>query len=103
MNQRAVLLAGAAIGAVVLLVVGVVFLLLHWWDVPGTTDRAEPRPVVRQGAAPLETAPQLDLATYRARKERELHGLGWVDRQRGIAHIPIETAMDILAQRGGAR
>ena len=46
--------------------------------------------------AGLRSAPQQDLAAYRAEKEARLHGFGWVDAQRGIAHIPIESAMDLL-------
>lgn len=32
-----------------------------------------------------------------------LSGYGWVDRQAGIAHIPIDRAMAILAERGWPR
>ena len=30
----------------------------------------------------------------------QLNGYGWVDRKAGIAHIPIERAIDILATTG---
>lgn len=48
----------------------------------------------------LQTDPQADLAAY-VRKEQHLLGsYGWVDRGRGIAHIPIEVAMRRLARTG---
>jgi hypothetical protein len=31
---------------------------------------------------------------------RRLEGAGWVDRDAGIVHVPIEQAMEIVAQRG---
>jgi hypothetical protein len=35
---------------------------------------------------------------------RWLDSYGWVDRQRGVVHVPIETAIDMLvARRSGAR
>jgi hypothetical protein len=36
----------------------------------------------------------------RAAEEAQLHSYRWVDREAGIAAIPIERAMEILAQRG---
>jgi hypothetical protein len=48
----------------------------------------------------LQTDPEADLAAY-VRKEQHLLGsYGWVDREHGIAHIPIEIAMERLARTG---
>ena len=99
---RPILWVAFAIGAVVVLVIVAVFLLLHLWHTDPGEDRVRmPDPVAVPGAA-LETAPQTDMATYLAQKRRLLDSAGWVDAQRGIAHIPIEDAMAILAA-GGAR
>jgi hypothetical protein len=48
----------------------------------------------------LQTDPQDDLRVFRAREEARLDGYGWVDRSRGVAHIPIEEAMKRLAAQG---
>lgn len=101
MNTRAIVLSGAAIALTVVLVAAAVFLLLQWWDVAPDTGRAERDYAALAARANLRAAPQPDLAAYRAQKERRLHGFGWVDAQRGIAHIPIEQAMELLA--AGAR
>jgi len=54
----------------------------------------------RQPPTPnLQVRPEVDLATLRAREAARLHGYGWVDQSQGIAHIPIERAIEILAQR----
>jgi hypothetical protein len=43
-----------------------------------------------------ETSRGLD---ERAAHRRELDGLGWVDRDAGIAHIPIDRAIDMVVAR----
>lgn len=34
----------------------------------------------------------------RAEQEKQLHGYGYVDREKTIAHIPIERAIDIVSE-----
>ncbi len=43
--------------------------------------------------------PVANLAAYRATQTRRLEGYGWVDREAGIAHIPVERAMQILSRQ----
>ena len=55
--------------------------------------------IITSTEARLQTAPARDLAVLRAREDRELHGTEWLDRQAGIARIPIEQAMALLLKR----
>jgi len=48
----------------------------------------------------LQTNPQGDLRQLRAREDEALRGYGWVDKNAGVARIPIEEAMKIVVQRG---
>ena len=48
----------------------------------------------------LQPNPAADLNKFRAQEEEILNSYGWADQQAGIAHIPIEQAIDIIAQRG---
>lgn len=48
----------------------------------------------------LQTDPAADLGAYVRREQQLLDSYGWVDRERGIAHIPIEAAMERLARTG---
>lgn len=41
---------------------------------------------------------QLD--AERVKEEQQLNSYGWVDEKAGVAHIPIERAMELTAQRG---
>jgi hypothetical protein len=67
-NVRAIACAGLAIGVTVTAVVAAVFLLLAHWDLPARVDRVRlPYELVIDGPA-LQSAPQSDLAQYRAHK-----------------------------------
>lgn len=48
----------------------------------------------------LQPAPKDDLAAFRAQEEAVLQRLAWVDPTAGVAQIPIDRAMALLAERG---
>ena len=48
----------------------------------------------------LQTTPSSDLEILRAREKERLNSYGWVDEAQGVVRIPIERAMDIVAERG---
>ena len=48
----------------------------------------------------LQKKPQDDLKRFELEQRMALSGYGWVDRAKGIARIPIEEAMRIVAARG---
>lgn len=48
----------------------------------------------------LQTDPPSELKAFRAEEEARLNSYGWVDRQKGVVHIPIEQAMKELAAKG---
>lgn len=94
--QRVLLVAGIIVLTLVL-VAAAVWGLLVLWRAPGAGPN-QPRNFQPQ-APRLEAAPQDERAAYVAEKEKRLHAYGWVDRQAGIAHVPIEVAMDMMANR----
>ena len=49
-------------------------------------------------APQLQVNPSTDLIQLRAREQARLDSYGWVDRQQGLVHIPIERAMEMLAE-----
>ncbi|MBZ5618776.1 MAG: hypothetical protein LAQ69_08650 [Acidobacteriia bacterium] len=51
-------------------------------------------------APQLETNPPLDLKAMRAAEDQILTSYGWVDQQKGVVRVPIDRAIDLLAQRG---
>jgi hypothetical protein len=48
----------------------------------------------------LQVRPQIDLATFRARENAILTTYAWVDKEHGIARIPVEEAMRLVAEQG---
>ena len=58
------------------------------------------QPFPREGHVPREDTPVTDLVSMRAREETQLHSYGWDDQQKGVVHIPIENAKQLMLQRG---
>ncbi len=50
----------------------------------------------------LQADPSAELRVLREQKRAILNGYGWVDREKGIAHIPLNRAMDLLAKKAGS-
>ena len=48
----------------------------------------------------LETDEPREITAFRMREEQTLHSYGWVDHSAGVVRIPIDRAMELLAQRG---
>jgi hypothetical protein len=49
---------------------------------------------------PLQVSPRADIDALRKRDEKALQTIGWIDRERGIARVPIEAAMEMVANNG---
>ena len=52
------------------------------------------------GAPLLEVDERNQLQKFVLDQEKQLHSYGWVDQKAGVAHIPIDRAMELLAERG---
>jgi hypothetical protein len=48
----------------------------------------------------LERDDEYEMKVYREEERAALANYGWVDPKAGIAHIPIDRAIEILAERG---
>jgi hypothetical protein len=85
----------AAVLAGSLLAVLLGMVALYQWLQPPT-----PVPMASLPPAPrLQPDPAADLAVERARQQARLQGYAWVDRDAGIARIPIGRAMALLVER----
>ena len=94
--------AGLAVLAVTVLLLmgGLLWLLSGGW--PPRQGIVTPMvPAPNMSPEPdLQVASSLDYQAMRAAEEAQLHSYRWVDREAGIAAIPIERAMEILAGGG---
>jgi len=94
-----------------LLGVALVVHVLLWW-LFGVFERQNarkqtqvyPMAVSEQNRLPpaprFQENPQQELQELRAKQKALLEGYGWVNKDAGIARIPIEEAMKIVIQRG---
>jgi hypothetical protein len=48
----------------------------------------------------LEEDERGQMRDFRLKEEKQLNTYGWVDEKAGVAHIPIERAMELVAERG---
>ena len=68
--------------------------------------RQEPGAASRVHLAPdydgplLQVKPEEDLRWMRAHNAIDLNDYGWVDQPAGVVRLPIDRAMDLLAERG---
>jgi hypothetical protein len=105
-NVRALWWLGVAFvvsGIVLHAAVWIVFVFLERRETAGTTP---PNPLVveQESRLPpeprLQPAPHADLARFRAQEDGLLTSYGWVDRNKDVVRIPIERAMQLVAERG---
>jgi hypothetical protein len=88
---------GIAMG-IALLIAMLIWLRQTRWAPPPPSHA----PFAQQALPPpprLQTQPQADLARLRQANAQRLHSYGWVDQAQGIAHIPIEQAMNVYVIR----
>jgi hypothetical protein len=67
---------------------------------PDAPSRIALEPHMIAPAPQLQTAPTTDLRNLEAAEEAKLNSYGWVDKPTAVIRIPIERAMDLIAQRG---
>ena len=69
-------------------------------DTSSDTRVVPPSEITKFPEPRLEQNERLEIKDFRLTEEKTLNSYGWVDEQSGVAHIPIERAMEIIAQRG---
>lgn len=109
--DREISLKGIVYTGAVLAGVVVISAVLMWWMSVGLKthlEAADPPPPVlpeaREQELPpeprLQTSPEEDLRLLRQEEDEYLYGYGWVDENAGLARVPIERAMELLAAEG---
>lgn len=95
--------AGLAVALAVSMVVTGVFLwwLAHHPPSPVRASRIAEPGLTPRGPVVVELS-RGELAHYLAQQRDLLSSYGWIDRGNGIVRIPIERAMELVADRGTA-
>jgi hypothetical protein len=93
-----------ALGFLCVLAFGLLFGLFKYFQ--STTGGPMPKSQLNVDARSLppppvlQSAPIRDLMEMRAAEDKVLNGYGWVDQAHGVVRVPIDRAIDMLAQRG---
>jgi hypothetical protein len=106
-NVRGIVQFGVGLlvlGAVIYLVVWVFFGFLSGRASRASEQLAYPLAAGQEDRVPpeprLQTNPRADLRELRESEDKRLDSYGWVDRNAGIVHIPIDDAIKLTLQRG---
>jgi hypothetical protein len=92
-----------AIGLVIVCVVSIALLfgLLKFFQSREETSVANTVEPTKMFPQPqLQKAPIPDLKAIRAEEDKLLNGYAWVDQPKGVVRIPVDRAIEVLAQRG---
>ncbi len=66
---------------------------------PRLQGAPEPNPD-KPGDTKASMLPLEDMAVYRDKMNKQVAAYGWVDQPGGVAHIPIERAKEMIAEKG---
>ncbi|HYY16180.1 MAG TPA: hypothetical protein VE965_06000 [Gammaproteobacteria bacterium] len=103
-NVRKVLGTGAVVLGTVAIIVAGVFAVRGFFPVqPPHAPPPPTSPAITQPLPRLQTDPHAGLRAFEAEKRALLNSYDWVDRDAGIVRIPIDRAIERLAQRGAHR
>jgi len=103
-QPRNIALSGAALAAVIVAALVATYALFGFFNTSITKTRPAPSPLsYSREPTPeprLSVRPGDELSAMRSEENKILSSYDWVDRDHGIVRIPIERAIEILADRG---
>ena len=100
---RSVVIFGVGL---LIVIVAVLFVMNRLFGFLATHEDQGPPPSPLALEREIPPAPRLqvdgtaDLRTFRSGEEKVLATYGWVDQKAGVVRIPIERAIDLLAEKG---
>jgi hypothetical protein len=103
-NIKYIIVSGVALAA---LLVAVIVLFVGYFNAEvSALPTAEKTPFSEARPLPpyprLQQSPWGNLSEFKEAQNKALESYGWVDRQNGVVHLPIERAMELTLQRGVA-
>ncbi|MEX0776893.1 MAG: hypothetical protein WD042_14405 [Phycisphaeraceae bacterium] len=105
---KAVVLFGVGLLVAIAVVLGAMTLLFSYFGAQ-PHDAEPPNPMRRLARAAPPVGPQLQVAEIQDMKQLrqtqldQLENYGWVDRENGIVHVPIDKAKAMIVQQRAAK
>jgi len=100
-NVKGIVIAGLAIAVGAFIVFVVSAFLLNWLTSRGQqvtqVPSVSPLPTLQPANPPLQVNEPADLKALREEEDKKLNTYQWIDRNKGIVQIPIDRAMEIIA------
>ena len=106
LDRRGIVAFGIGLALLMIGVLAIVWLMMEVMRAGSVSRDPRPSPLAEANApkeppAPrLQSAPVDDMRALRAAEAAALQSYGWVDRDAAIARIPVDRAIDIVAERG---
>lgn len=95
-------------GVLIALIVATLFLskvVLSEAESHANLDATTPHPLAAERQIPpaprLQVTPSIDMVEHRAIEAEMTTSYEWIDREAGVVRIPVERAMELIAERGG--
>jgi hypothetical protein len=89
--------AAVYVGALVLVVISCFAVFMAY---PGSLPDVSRALRINPPGPRLQTNAEADFRRFRTEEERRLNSYYWIDKQKGVVHIPIDEAMQKLARSG---
>ena len=101
-SVKGILRFGAILAITAVVIHFALYGLLVYYDRRETAPTASPPPRAEEPPPEprLRVAPRADLTAMRNAEERVLRSYVWVDREKNIARVPIERAMEAVVEKG---
>ena len=104
LSARNIALFGAGLTVLITVALLVCYALVVWMRASEARRAGPPSPlaVTREPmlGPQLLVEPGQALKAMRQQEEARLKSYGWIDQEKGIVHVPIERAIEMLAEKG---
>ena len=102
-NYSAILKWGIALLVIAVIVHILMYFLFQYFNAEEAKLDPKPSPMFQKDQTPpeptLQKNPTLDLQEFRAQEQHLLGSYGWVDKEKGIARIPVSEAMKLVVAK----
>jgi hypothetical protein len=103
-NIRALVIFGIGLATLTIVALVVMRLAFGLFKVEEIKTEPQASPLTESRRLPpgprLQVEPEQDLQQLRAVESEKLNSYGWVNKEAGVVHIPIERAMELVIERG---
>lgn len=104
LTSKSATLFAVVLGILCITVIIIAVFFVRWWGPQDTsplasTDIARQRPT-QMPAPKLQQLPGEEMKKYSETVISQMDEYGWVNKEKGIVHIPIERAIEAVAEKG---